>query len=150
MKRYYLPSLLLAVAVSLGAQDLPLDFSIRLADLHQAAESGDDRAIPGGKSLLIDADIGSITVRADTADQFVAEVELLGGAWRGEDAVSLFRAYAVFEGLDYKESFSPRSPQRLQPGQHLLVLAQYLGLGVDYDETTPIAVVEGLAFRLLD
>jgi len=141
--------MLVALVFGLGAeeQDLPLDFSISLMDLHKAAESGDDRTIPGGKSLLIDADIGSITVRADTEDQFLAEVELIGGAWRGEESVSLFRAYAVFEGLAYKENFSPRSPRRLQPGQHILVLARYLGLGVDYDETTPIAVVEGLAFR---
>lgn len=126
---------------------LPVAFGIRLVDLHKAAESGDDRAIPGGKALVIDAEIGSITVRAEEDDRFIAEVELIGGAWQGEESVELYRAYALFDGLPYKNLFSRRSPERLQPGDRVLILARYLGLGVDYDEKTPVAVIEGKELR---
>jgi len=128
---------------------LPVAFEISLADLHHAAESGDDRAIPGGKSLTIDAEIGSVTIRTDEDDKFIAEVELIGGAWHGEDSVELYRAYAVFDGLRYKDLFSRRSSSRVQPGDRVLILARYLGLGVDYDEKTPVAVIEGTEVRRL-
>lgn len=158
MKRsMFLTVCLSALALTLGAQEnrnrakdllLPVDFSITLGDLHRAAQRGDDRSIPGGKLLVLNADIGSVTLRSDTDTQFAAEVELIGGAWHGEDSVELYRAYALFEGGEFRAFFSKTSSQRVQTGQHVLILARYLGLGLDYDETTPIAVVEALGLRL--
>jgi hypothetical protein len=127
----------------------PVAFSITLADLNRAAASGDDRAIPAGKALVIDAAIGSITLRVDTDERFTAEVELIGGAWRDEDAVELYRAYALFDGLRYRDLFSRRSATRLQAGDRILVLGRYLGIGMDYDEATPVAVIEGAELRRL-
>ncbi len=129
--------------------DQPVAFSVTLADLSRAAASGDDRAIPSGKALLIDAEIGAITLRVDTDERFTVEVELIGGAWRGEDEVELYRAYALFDGLRYREMFSRRSETRLQTGDHILVLGRYLGIGMDYDEATPVAVIEAAALRRL-
>ena len=129
--------------------DEPVDFSITLADLHRAAESGDDRNIPSDRALAIDAEVGSVTVRADTEEQFTAEVELIGGSWLGERKVELYRAYALFDGTRYRDLFSRRSSTRIQAGDRILILAKYLGIGVDYDEKTPIAVVEGAALRKL-
>jgi hypothetical protein len=133
-----------------AVEDQPVAFAVTLADLNRAAQSGDDRGIPGGKALLIDAEIGSITVRADTEERFTAEVELIGGAWRGEDTVELYRAYALFDGLRYRELFSRQSNTRLQAGDHILVLGRYLGIGIDYDEATSVAVMEGTALRKLE
>jgi hypothetical protein len=129
--------------------DQPVAFAVTLADLNRAAASGDDRAIPGGKALVIDAEIGSITLRVDTDERFTAEVELIGGAWRGEDAVELYRAYALFDGLRYRDLFSRRSATRLQAGDRILVLGRYLGIGMDYDEATPVSVIEGAELRRL-
>jgi hypothetical protein len=134
-----------AVAVA----DQPVAFAVTLADLHRAAASGDDRAVPGGKALVIDAEIGSITLRVDTDERFTAEVELIGGAWRGEEEIELYRAYALFDGLRYRELFSRRSATRLQAGDRILVLGRYLGIGIDYDEATPVAVIEAAALRKL-
>ncbi len=142
-----------ALAGALHAQalvaDQPVAFSVTLADLSRAAASGDDRTIPSGKALLIDAEIGAITLRVDTDERFTAEVELIGGAWRGEDEVELYRAYALFDGLRYREMFSRRSETRFQTGDHILVLGRYLGIGMDYDEATPVAVIEAAAVRRL-
>jgi hypothetical protein len=131
------------------AADGPVDFSVTLADLHRAAASGDDRGIPADRSLAIDGEVGSVTVRADTEDQFTAEVELIGGSWIGETKVELYRAYALFDGTRFRDLFSRRSAGRIQAGDRILILAKYLGIGVDYDETTPIAVIEGSALRRL-
>ncbi len=129
--------------------DQPVAFSVTLADLSRAAASGDDRPIPSGKALAIDAEIGSITLRVDTDERFTAEVELIGGSWRGEEEVELYRAYALFDGLRYRELFSRRSEARLQAGDRILVLGRYLGIGIDYDEATPVAVIEAAALRRL-
>lgn len=125
----------------------PVAFNVTIADLHRAAQSGDDRSIPGDRVLVIDAEIGSITNRADAEDTFTAEVELVGGAWHGEERVELFRAYVVFDSPKFRDAFSRRSATRMLPGDRLIVLCRYLGLGVDYDEKTPVAVLEAFDFR---
>ncbi len=125
----------------------PVAFKVTISDLHRAAQSGDDRSIPGDRVLVIDAEIGSITNRADADDKFTAEVELVGGAWNGEERVDLFRAYAVFDSPKFREAFSRRSATRMLPGDRIIVLCRYLGLGVDYDETTAIAVLEAFDYR---
>jgi hypothetical protein len=124
-------------------------FEVGIADLHRAAQSGDDSAIPADKVLVIDAEIGAVTVAADDADGFIAEVEVIGGAWRNDDEIELYRAYAVFDGPEYREAFSKRSPTRLIPGKRILVIAAYLGIGLDYDGTTPVAIIQALALRRL-
>ena len=86
----------------------------------------------------------------DGETEFVAEVERVGGAWSGDADVELHRVYVVFEGIRFRDAFSRRSPGRLQSGKTLLVLGSYLGLGVDYDETTAVAVVEAVDFRPVD
>jgi hypothetical protein len=144
-----LASLTCTVTAETKVEDQPVAFAVTLADLNRAAASGDDRAIPGGRALVIDAEIGSITLRVDTDDRFTAEVELIGGAWRGEESVELYRAYALFDGLRYRDLFSRRSATRLQAGDRILVLGRYLGIGVDYDEATPVAVIEGSELRRL-
>jgi hypothetical protein len=144
-----LASLTCTVTAQTKVENQPVAFAVTLADLNRAAASGDDRAIPGGKALVIDAEIGSITLRFDTDERFTAEVELLGGAWRGEESVELYRAYALFDGLRYRDLFSRRSGTRLQAGDRILVLGRYLGIGVDYDEATPVAVIEGSELRRL-
>ena len=147
-------SLVFLVGMALGfgvptiaAQDRSVAFSVTLSDLHRAAMSGDDSAIPTDRLLVIHGDLGSVAVHADTETEFIAEVELVGGAWLEDSAVELHRAYAVFQDTRFRDAFSRRSPSRLQSGQTVLVLARYLGLGVDYDETTTVAVMEVLDFR---
>lgn len=128
----------------------PVDFSVTIADLHRAAESGDDKFIPGDRALVIDGEIGAVTARVDTDDRFTAEVELIGGAWRGEDGVDLYRAYAIFDGTRFRDLFSRRSQSRLITGDKILVLCKYLGIGIDYDEKTPVAVLEAIDLRKVD
>ncbi len=144
----------MAAALILGtlafAEDaMPIDFSINIEDLDMAAKSGDDGKIPGDALLVLNAQIGAVTVRADDASSFVAEVELIGGAWHGEADVSLYRAYALFEGLEFKDYFSRRASTPINSGDSVLILGRYLGLGVDYDESTTIAVVEAYEIRPL-
>jgi len=131
-------------------EDAQIAFNISIKDVHLAAQSGDDRTIPSDLALVVDAEIGSITIRTDTDDRFVAEVELLGGSWSGEEEIFLYRAYALFDNTDFRDSFSRRSATRLLPGDKILILCRYLGIGVDYDETSPIAVLEAIGLRRLN
>ena len=130
------------------SENSPVAFKVTIADLHRAAQSGDDKTIPGDRVLVIDAEIGSVTAKVDTDDKFTAEVELMGGAWKGEDHVDLYRAYAIFDSPRFREFFSRRSATRLLPGDKIIVLCRYLGLGVDYDEKTPVAVLEAFELRV--
>ncbi len=127
--------------------DEPLDFSITLRDLHLAALNGDSRDIPGGRTFIIDAEIGSIDVLADDDTGFYAEVELIGGEWRSEKEVELYYAYAAFDGPQFRDSFSRRSETRFQPGDRILVLSRFMGIFIDYDGETPVSVIEALAYR---
>ena len=125
----------------------PVSFKTTIADLHRAAQSGDDTSIPQDRLLVIDAEIGSITNRADSDDAFTAEVELIGGAWSGDDRIDLYRTYAIFDSPKFREDFSRRSASRLMVGDRIIVLCRYVGIGVDYDETTPVAVLEAFDLR---
>jgi len=153
MKRILALCLFAAAAVFAWSQQTAaagaLDFSINLQDLYRAAQSGDDRFIPKNKSLILDGTVGSIMVRSDTETEFVAELELIGGTWNGDESVELLRAYIVFSGEQFRPFLARKAEGRLLSGDRILVLAQYLGIGVDYDETTAVAVVEGLALRPL-
>ncbi len=134
-------------APSAVSENSPVSFKTTIADLHRAAQSGDDSRIPQDRLLLIDAEIGSITNRADTDEAFTAEVELIGGAWNGEDRIDLYRAYAIFDSPKFRDAFSRRSAGRLLAGDRIIVLCRYVGIGVDYDETTPVAVLEAFDLR---
>ncbi|MCA1951130.1 MAG: hypothetical protein LDL24_11195 [Treponema sp.] len=124
-----------------------VDFSITMRDLFLAAKTQDDRSIPADKAILLDGDIGTITVHQDTDKNFIAEVELLNGTWVGEDQVDLYRTYVIFEGLQFRSWFSPQSQTKLKPGQTVLILASYEGIGQDYDEKTLVPIVKALDIR---
>lgn len=139
-----------AAAAPAGSADArPVAFAVTIADLHRAALDGDDRGIPGDKDLVVDAKIGSITIVEETDESFSAEVELIGGSWLGEENVELYRAYALFDGPAFRDLFSRRSSTRLLPGDKVLVLGTYVGIGTDYDDSTPVAVVEAKELRRL-
>lgn len=128
-------------------QNSIVDFSITMKDLALAAETQDDRAIPINRAIILDGDIGTITVYEDTDTSFVAEVELLNGIWVDEERVDLYRTYILFEGPQFRPLFASRSSQRLKSGQTIIVLATYEGLGVDYDKKTPVTVVRAIDMR---
>lgn len=128
-------------------QNSIVDFSIAMKDLALAAETQDDRAIPSNRAIILDGDIGTITVHEDTDTSFVAEVELLNGTWVDEERVDLYRTYILCEGPQFRLFFSSKSPQRLKSGQTIIVLATYEGLSVDYDEKTPVTVVRAIDIR---
>lgn len=132
------------------APTLPVDFAITLGDLDKAAKSADDRNIPGDALLVLNAKIGSVTVGIDEADRFVAQVELLGGAWHGEDTVDLYRAYAIFDGVEFRDFFSKRATDPIKTGDDVILIARYLGIDYDFDETTLIAYVGASAIRPLN
>lgn len=124
-----------------------VDFSITMGDLFLAAKTQDDSFIPVDKAILLDGDIGTITVHQDTDKDFIAEVELLNGTWVGEDQVDLYRTYVIFEGLQFRAWFSSQSQTKLKPGQTVLILASYEGIGEDYDEKTLVPIVKALDIR---
>ena len=70
--------------VVVGKQSVTVDFSVTMKELALAAQTKDDRAIPTNRALILDGDIGTITVHEDTETSFVAEVELLNGIWVDE------------------------------------------------------------------
>ncbi|MCX7655560.1 MAG: hypothetical protein N2Z76_03435 [Treponemataceae bacterium] len=117
-----------------------VDFSKTLEDFSRITKTRDDSWVSKSTAFVLDGTIGSMILRSDSETSFLAEVELLGGKWKDEETVELFRVYILFEGAQFRPYFLAGSPQRLRNGQYLLVLAEYLGLGTDYDAVTPIAV----------
>lgn len=130
-------------------QSYTIDFSITMRDLYLAAKNQDDSAIPVNKALILDGDIGTITVYEDTDMSFVVEFELLNGTWVGQEQVELYRAYMVCEGPEFRSLFSPQSQTRLKSGQTILVVGSYEGLGLDYDEKTLVPVIKVINIRLI-
>lgn len=128
-------------------QSYTIDFSITMRDLYLAAKNQDDSAIPVNKALILDGDIGTITVHEDTDRSFVVEFELLNGTWIGQEHVELYRAYMVCEGPEFRSFFSPQSQTRLKSGQTILVVGSYEGLGLDYDGKTLVPIVRVINIR---
>jgi hypothetical protein len=136
-------------ASSAGKKSVTVDFEITMKDLALAAKTQNDRAIPTNRALILDGDIGTITVHEDSDTSFVAEVELLNGIWVNEEQVELYRTYILCEGPQFRSFFSSKSPVKLKGGQTIIVLATYEGLGVDYDGKTPVSVVKAIDIRKL-
>lgn len=122
------------------AEVYSVDFSKTLEDFHRITKTLDDSWVPKNTAFILDGTIGSVIIRNDSEASFLVEVELLGGKWKNEETVELFRAYVIFEGPQFLPYFTVGSSQRFRNGQPILVLAEYLGLGTDYDAVTPIVV----------
>lgn len=153
----YMKEILCTLALSLipltlvGAQELtlkaPINYEIDLNRLYEAALSGDDSTIPRDKLLILVGDIGSQNIIEDDGDTFLAEVELVGGHWNGEETIELYRASILFDGVAYRELFDHRSEKRFANGQKLMIVAQYLGLDNDYTGDELIPILLSLYFR---
>ncbi len=128
----------------------PVDFSITLRELQKAVVEEINTQKLQQVYCVLDGDIASIMVRSDTEDQFIAEVELVNGMWKGEDAVEIYRIYVIFDGIHYRQYFSPQAPGHVIAGKTILVLGKYAGVATDYDGSTPVAVVEAKDVRLLE
>ncbi|MEJ5188418.1 hypothetical protein [Treponema sp. J25] len=126
-----------------------VDFSKTLEDFGRITKTLDDSWVSKSTAYILDGTIGSVIVRNDSETSFLAEVELLGGKWKDEETVELFRAYVLFEDPQFRQYFIAGSSQRLRIGQHILVLVEYQGLGTDYDAVTPIAVLRCRMLRPL-
>lgn len=137
--------------VALGAQELslnaPLEYDIDLYSLYRAAVTGDDSAIPRDKLLIMVGTIGSSNVIEDEEESFLAEVELVGGHWNGEESIELYRASFLFEGSTYRRLFERRGAERFANGEKLLLVAEYLGLDTDFTSDELIPVLRTLYFR---
>jgi len=130
-------------------KSVSVDFTSTMRELAQAAKTQNDRDIPTDKALILDGDIGTVTIHEDTDASFVVELELLNGIWVGEEQVELYRTYVICEGTQFRSLFSAQSPSRLKSGQTIIVLASYEGLGIDYDGKTPVTVVKAIDIRRL-
>lgn len=136
---------------ALAAQELslnaPVEYDIDLYSLYQAAVTGDDNAIPRDKLLIMVGTIGSSNVIEDEEESFLAEIELVGGHWNGEESIELYRASFLFDGISYRSLFERRGSERFTNGEKLLLVAEYLGLDTDYTSDELIPVLRTLYFR---
>lgn len=137
--------------LAIGAQELslkaPIEYVIDLNTLYQAAQSGDDSTIPRDRLLILVGDIGSRNVIEDEEDSFLAELELVGGHWEGEESIELYRASILFDGVEYRALFDRRADDRFTNGEKLLVVAAYIGLDNDYTSDELIPILRTLYFR---
>ncbi len=134
----YAVSVFIAFFIGLGtlaaqglSLDSPIDFSIDLHRLYQAARNNNEKDIPQNRLLLIEGTIGSRDTIIDEEDDFLAELELVGGHWESEEEIVLYRAIVIFDGPEYHPLFNPRGQDRLRNGDKIIVVAEFLGLDDD-------------------
>lgn len=135
--------------IALPASTQEVDFSVDLAALHEAAATGDDSNIPFGRLFVLDGDVGSVSLVSDSEADFYAEVELISGRWEGDEEIELHRAIIIFDDYRFSELFLQDSPDKLELGQYILVLSDYLGLGNDYDAEHLVPVIDVVDIRIL-
>jgi hypothetical protein len=129
-----------------------VDFSKELPDLQMAAEKGDENAIPRDKLLMVDGTLRSITVRSENPSSFIAEAEIVSGAWKGLEKVEFYRCYVIFQGPEYAAIFSKNAlPENHIPlSTRILVIGRYVGLAEDYAGNGTVAVLKAYKIRRLD
>jgi hypothetical protein len=88
---------------------------VTLADVSMAVEDMDALEALASRVLLLDGVASSITVYStDPADYYV-ELELVGGAWSGLEAIEVYSAYIVFDHSGFENRFAERVPRDPPP-----------------------------------
>lgn len=124
-----------------------IDLQSSLATLSRAVENPDEWDRLSGRVLLLDGVASSLIVYVDEDDEYYAEIELVGGAWRGVEEVEVFRAWLVIDDPYFSDRLAERAPREPDPNlvvrnDRILVAARIADRFTDEDgNTVPVLSV---------
>lgn len=116
-----------------------VDFNTSLGDLDQIAMRGDPDALPS-RFVIIDGAVASrIIVNADAAN-FVGELQIVSGEWKGVETVVRYECILVLAGPEYASAIPARRSRRANPNEielntRILAVAKAIGLHQREDGT---------------
>lgn len=117
-----------------------VDVRSSLATLNRALDDPQEWDRLSRRILMIDGVASSVAVYADEADEFYAEIELVGGAWIGVERVEIYRAWVVVDDPLFSGRILERAPRDPAPdsilrNDRLLVAARIIDIFTEEDGT---------------
>lgn len=88
---------------------------VTLADVSMAVEDMDALEALASRVLLLDGVASSITVYSTDPTDYYVELELVGGAWDGLEAIEVYSAFVVFDHPGFEGRFAERVPRDPPP-----------------------------------
>ena len=109
-----------------------IDFNITLGDLDKIAMSGNPDALPS-TFLIIDGAVASRIVINSNAAEFVGELQIVGGEWKGVEEVVRYECILVLVGPEFASAIPARRSRRANPKEiglntRILAVAKAIGL----------------------
>ena len=130
-----------------------VDFETTLKELYNAATAGQITAIPGS-FYIIEGAVASRAVVRTSQEDFLGELELIGGEWDGVETAYMFRCVIQLEGPEFYAAIPQRRSRTANPAEitlnsRILIVGKLIGLR-DYAGGAPIPVLRAFHIRRLN
>ena len=130
-----------------------IDFDVTIRSLAIAAAAEDMESLPD-RLVLIDGTVASRLVIEGNPENYVGQIELIGGEWIGVEDVVMYRCFLLLEGPEFANAIPARRsrtkhPDEIDLNSRILVVGSLLGL-FDMDDGTTVAVLDAIHIRQMD
>lgn len=130
-----------------------VDFSLDLEGLSRLAIAGEGEFPEDAPLVILTGSVASREVLQPGPEDYLGEIELLGGRWQGVEEVTTFRCIVQFRGAEYA-TFIPARRSRQTPPEEIPLNASLLVVGklsgVRADDRGNVVIVQGYFVRFLD
>ncbi len=148
IKRLVVASALLFIPFFIFGQTLEdfnniVDFNATIASLSNAAEKGNVEALPE-KIVIIDGTVAERYVIQSGTDNFVGQLNIVGGKWIGVEEVVMYQCILLLQGEKFSNAIPARRtrnphPDEIQVNSRIMVVGKVLALHQMQDgETVPV------------
>ena len=155
MLKKLLIAILLSIPVIIFGQSIEdfsyaVDFTISLGELQDAAATGDPNTLPSRFVIIEGAVASRVVVNSDRND-YVGEIELVGGEWVGVESVVRYRCFLLLVGPEFASAIPVRrsrtpNPAEIALNSRILVIAKAIGLR-PMEDGTHVPVLQVYAVR---
>ena len=130
-----------------------VDFDISIRELALAAAVEDREALPD-RLVIIDGTVASRLVINSNAEEYIGQLELVGGEWIGVEDVVTYRCYLLLQGPRFANAIPARRsrtkhPEEIEANTRVLIVGEYLGL-FDLPDGTIVPVLNAVYLRKID
>jgi hypothetical protein len=127
-----------------------IDFSVTLGDLDKIAMNGDPDALPSN-FVIIEGAVASRIVINSNAAEFVGELQIVGGEWKGVEEVVKYECVVVLAGPEFASAIPARRSRRANPNEiglntRILVVAKAIGL-YEREDSSIVPVLQAYYIR---
>jgi hypothetical protein len=140
-------------AIEKESFDKTVDFSLNLKQISTLVLDPNFNLDKYERFVIFDGSVSSITIIDPAPESFVAEIEIVGGEWKGLEQVVLYRVFVYVQGPEFAKRLPERRPRDPDPNhinlnEHALVAGQIADVYTD-EKNNRFAVIVAHYLRII-